>query len=232
MPLPIHAVLVPQGPEHQAVCRGLRHSAPQPKVIPIPVGPGPLARFLTQWRQTLGNHQQRSVIVMGLCGSLTPRYRVGEIVIYHGCLYKTIMADKLLQTCDFELTNQIAKILNPAAQVKGLTSDRLIYLAQEKQQLRQEYGAEVVDMEGFVALKELAKSGVSVGMVRVVSDACDEDLPDLNQAIGPEGRLKTFPLAVGLLRQPVAAARLIQGSLTGLRVLQQVTTQLFTDSVD
>lgn len=230
MPLPIHAVLVPQGTEYQAVRRGLRRIAPQPRVFPIPVGPEPLARFLTRWRKS--NHRQQSVIVMGLCGSLTPRYRVGDVVIYHSCLYKTSMADKLLQNCDFELTHRMAKILGHAAQVRALTSDRLVHLAAQKQQLGEEYGAEVVDMEGFVALKLLTDAGVAVGMVRVVSDDWNHDLPDLNRAIGSEGKLQAFPLAVGLLRQPVAAARLIRGSLQGLQRLQHVTTQLFTDSVN
>ena len=45
--IPIDAILVPQGAEYKAVCRGLsRVNTTKPLVIQIPVGPKPLAIYL------------------------------------------------------------------------------------------------------------------------------------------------------------------------------------------
>jgi hypothetical protein len=108
--------------------------------------------------------------------------------------------------------------------VRALTSDRLIWSAAEKCELGKIYTAEVVDMEGFAALKVLGQAGIAVAMVRVVSDDCHHNLPDLTAALSLDGALQPLPLALGLLRQPIAAARLIRGALRGLQVLQRVTT--------
>ncbi len=114
--------------------------------------------------------------------------------------------------------------------MRGLTSDRPIWSAQEKGKLGQIYDAGVVDMEGFAALEVLTEVGIAVAMVRVVSDDCDRDIPDLTPAIAPDGSLQPFSLALAMLGHPLAAARLIQGSLRGLKVLQQVTADLFSRS--
>ena len=103
----------------------------------------------------------------------------------------------------------------------------LIWSSSEKHQLGQVYQAGVVDMEGYALLKVLNRLGVAVAMLRVISDDCYYDLPDLNFAINPDGKLEPLPLAMGMLRQPIAATRLIRGALQGLRVLQQVTADLF-----
>jgi hypothetical protein len=81
-------------------------------------------------------------------------------------------------------------------------------------------------MERTAILSALVPLGIPVTRVRVVSDTATQDLPNLQQAIGAEGDLLPFPLAIGLLRQPIAASRLIRGSLQGLRTLQRIATLL------
>jgi len=67
--------------------------------------------------------------------------------------------------------------------VRALTSDHIVWSAAEKP-LGQSYNAEVVDMEGFAALEVLSQAGV-VAMLRVISDDCEHDLPDLTSALSP-----------------------------------------------
>lgn len=236
--LSFHAILVPQGPEYKAVCRGLtvahasRAAVPKPLVLPIPVGSKQLPRHLERLQQAgyLLNHQQPRVLLMGLCGSLTPRYDVGDVVLYHSCVYNSNASTPLLQPCDPELTARVHDNLKERVTlVKALTSDRLIYSAVEKRHLGQLYGADVVDMEGFAALEVLSRVGVAVAMIRVVSDDARHNIPNLNLALSPDGSLQSLPLAIGLIRQPIAAARLIRGAVRGLQVLQQVTTRLFAE---
>ncbi|BAY21056.1 hypothetical protein NIES2100_08010 [Calothrix sp. NIES-2100] len=220
-------ILVPQGAEYQAVCRGLsRVTSAKPTVIPVPVGIKPLTTYL-QKLQADGlflNHPQTRVLLMGLCGSLSPNYPVGKIVLYENCVYQGKRRE-----CDtYGESTFTAELYSQINLVKGLTSDRVICSATEKRQLGETLGADVVDMEGFAALEFFHTLGVSVAILRVVSDDCQHDIPDLTSAISADGSLRSLPLAIAFIRQPIAATRLIRGSLQGLKVLREVATLLFS----
>lgn len=167
--LPIQIILVPQGAEYQAVCRGFsRINSPKPLVLPIPIGCKALTKHLEKLQQA-GHFKNspQNVLLMGLCGSLLPQYNVGDVVVYRECVNEVNSA----QYCDRELTTLLQKKLKKKASlVKGLTSDRIIYTASEKQHLGQLYNADVVDMEGFAALEVFKKAGIAIAMVRVISD--------------------------------------------------------------
>ncbi|MFN6473184.1 MAG: phosphorylase [Nostoc sp. SerVER01] len=224
--LPHDTILVPQGAEYQAVCRGLHNlTGSSPRVLPIPVGMKPLLQYL---QQSAGSGQivaaKSRVLIVGLCGSLSDRYGVGDIVLYEDCVYQ----DKR-QECDRSFTAQLHSAF-PTLHfpIKGLTSDRVIWSATEKRRLGETLAVDVVDMEGFTALEFFNAAGVAVAMLRVVSDDCQHDIPDLTSAINSDGSLRPFPLAMEMLRRPIAATRLIRGSLIGLKVLEQVTNQFFS----
>ncbi|MEH2220613.1 MAG: phosphorylase [Nostoc sp.] len=220
--LPINTILVPQGAEYKAVSRGLSGvTGSMPTVVAIPVGMKPLLKYLQQG-QVLAPKSR--VLIMGICGSLSDRYPVGDIVLYQDCVYQGKR-----QECDRTFTTQLhSYIPQKVSLVKSLTSDRVIWSAAEKRHLGETLAADVVDMEGFTALEFFNAAKVSVAMLRVVSDNCQHDIPDLTPAINSNGSLNPFPLAIGMLRQPLAATRLIRGSLTALKVLEQVTNQLFS----
>jgi nucleoside phosphorylase len=123
-------------------------------------------------------------------------------------------------------TLQSQKNLPTIAQVQALSTARVICLAQDKLELASQFPASVVDMEGWVALQDLHKRGMAVAMLRVVSDDCQHDLPDLAAAFSAEGQLLPLPLSLGMIRQPLGALRLIRGSLRGLKVLEQLAAAL------
>ncbi len=224
-------ILVVQAAEYRAVQQGIKkiHIAAKsvniPKIIPIPIGEKD-AEKIWENKQFFGNSQPQKVLIMGLCGSLSPQHSVGEIVLYQACI-----KDNLSLTTDEALTATIKHQLNSnISLVTALTSDRVIYSTTEKQSLAQTYPATVVDMEGFAYLQTLQSQGVSVAMLRVVSDDIHYDLPDLNHAINQNGELQTIPMMISMLQQPIAAMRLIKGSLKGLQILKQVTEKLFDKS--
>ncbi|MEB3358272.1 MAG: hypothetical protein VKK04_16220 [Synechococcales bacterium] len=165
------------------------------------------------------------VVLMGLGGSLSPDYGVGDVLIYHTCV-RLGTGDEL--KCDRPLSLLLQSHLQnrlPRRRVeqgRGLTSDRVIWSAAEKRHLGQSHQASVVDMEGWTVLAALEKRGIPGAVVRVISDDCGGDIPDVGAAIGADGRLRPWPLARSLGRDPLAALRLIRGSLVGLRVLGQV----------
>lgn len=236
--IPVTIILVPQGAEYQAICRGINQitSRPLPLILSIPIGAEPVTQYLETWLQTPTNfpkHSPPKVLVMGLCGSLSPNYSVGDIVVYNDCVAIDRNQDRpqpLVQQCCSQLTSLVQQQLgNKANLVRGLSSDRIIWSSSEKRQLGQSYQADVVDMEGFATLSVLNAKGFAVAMVRVISDdSYYDNMPDLTPAISADGSLKPFPLAMGMLKQPIAATRLIRGSLRGLKVLQQLSMRLFS----
>lgn len=225
-------ILVVQGAEYKAVCRGLgRVKPPIPSVVPIPMSPKAVTQFLEGWQQT-GDFRMgkpSGILLMGLCGSLSSQLAVGDIVTYHSCVSESSAATPVVRSCDRELTTLLQqKLKEGVSLVRGLTSDRIIFSAAEKRHLGQLYDTQVVDMEGFAALEVLSRSGVAVGMVRVISDDIHHNLPNLTSALSADGSLQPLPLAISMMQQPIAATRLIRGAMHGLRVLQSVTTQLFS----
>lgn len=213
----IDTILVPQGAEYQAVCKGLAQAGKSNiEIVPIPIGVDHLKEYLE--KRNLG----QNLLILGLCGSLSPQYAVGESVIYQGCC----SLDGDLIATDSQLTDAIEQKLPQASLVTGVTSDHPICRAKEKLDLAKIYSTQVVDMEGHGCLQLLQNRGVVVAIVRVVSDDCVHDIPNLEPAIAC-GQLNYSQLAIAMLRQPLAAIRLIQGSLTGLKTLNQIAKDLF-----
>lgn len=225
----IQTILVPKGAEYQAVCRGLRGVSYPPTVFSIPIGSTAFVPYLKTLKETGCLQAGQRVLVMGLCGGLSPALKVGMPVLYKTCTsLQPVDPIHASLPCDQFLTAQIqAELLDSIRLVTSITSDRVICLANDKQNLFQQAQADVVDMEGYMLLDTLTDAGVSVVMLRVVSDDCQFDLPDLTQAIDGDGSLKPLALASAMLGRPIAAMRLIRGSTQGLKVLQRLTHSLF-----
>jgi hypothetical protein len=226
-------ILVPQGAEYEAVCQGLDGlPEPVPRVVAMPIGPSPIRSRLQQLQsdQQLFSAKTR-VVLMGLCGSLSPKYAVGDVVICQTCQMLSNTLPMLEQSSDRSLVDAIQHTLgNKARRVKGLTSDRLIWSASEKCDLGQFYGVDVVDMEGYAALETLHQFSATAAVIRVISDDSKHDLPNVNIAIDTHGTLKSLPLTFAMLRRPVAAIRLIKGARKSLKVLQQTAVEVVRGS--
>jgi nucleoside phosphorylase len=231
----VDLILVPQGAEYLAVAKGLNraNSIRKPQILSIPVGIEPVTRYLTRIQaRNFVKGSSLKVLVMGLCGSLSPQYDVGDVAVYQECLLKSNKNDDrfLVRSLDVQLTNLVGKKLQAKNNlVRGLTSDRLIWQSKEKLQLGQIYNASVVDMEGYAVLEVLHRDKIRLATIRVVSDDCERDIPNLNNAISDDGKIQTWQLAVSAIERPLATFRLIKGSLIGLKRLEQITTQLFTE---
>ncbi|MFN4280547.1 phosphorylase [Thermosynechococcus sp.] len=205
-------VLVPQGAEYQAVQRGLQRA----NVAILPLRAGAAAVTTPALIRAL-RKRPATVLVLGVCGGLRPEDRVGEVVVYTTC------QDEAGQM--YSLDQTLSATLAPAwRRVKGITTAKTLSKVQEKQALAARWGVEVVDMEGVPLLKALA--GIPVAMVRVISDGGDRDLPDLSQAFDSQGNLRPWLLAIAMLRKPLAAAHLIQGSLKALKVLEKIALEI------
>ncbi|WP_017328053.1 hypothetical protein [Synechococcus sp. PCC 7336] len=233
----LDAILVPQGAEYTAVVQGLKRAKADLPAISIPVGPSPVKQYLQTASLPLPRSPDRRlrVLLVGLCGSLTPQLRAGDRVLCHTSI--PVFANPSESSpaplaFDRQLSQEIRQTLqrqgdeNPLAQVTSLSGDRIICRASEKQRLGDRYGGEIIEMEGFATLDVLSRRQVDVAMLRVVSDGCDRDLPDLNRAVDTAGNLAPLPLAFSMMRRPFGAIALIRGSLTGLKAIESTIFSL------
>lgn len=168
---------------------------------------------------------------MGLGGSLTPHLCVEDVAILESAIATWLPNQPELRG-DRALIDTLQVRLGQSGQrVKGVTCDRLVSTVSEKSQFAKQYGASVVEMEGFGVLEYAQENEIPCAIVRVISDDCFHDLPDANGAISSNGELRSMVLAWSMMRQPIAALRLIRGSLQGLKILEQVTNQLFSTKI-
>ncbi len=224
----VSLVLVPQGAEFQAVQRGLRRApCDQLHLVAIPIGGPPVTRFLMQF-WAARDRDYHAVMVMGLCGSLDLELSVGDAVVYQSCQALAQPGDQSgdqsgghqpIWPCQVSLMANIKL-------VAGLTTDRVIWRATEKQALQRSTDCQVVDMEGTAIRQFFQPFDLPVIMLRVVSDDLAGDLPDLTGTIDRDGNLQPLPLALKLFQQPQAAWRLIRGSMRGLNRLTALATNL------
>ena len=227
----IDAIIVPQGAEYRAVKNGLNKLQIQsPLLISIPIGTKQISTVLSN--NNFWQFQPKTVLIAGLCGSLSSRYSVGDAVLYQTCYSQQTTAKiatnrKLNRFIIERLTLQTNR--NQLFLTEGITSDRLIAKIEEKRQLAQKFLAHVVDMESFAYLKLLQQQKIAVSILRIVSDDLDHSLPDLESAISESGAIKPLPMAKAMIKQPIASKHLIAGSLRGLQKLRQVTSDLFRD---
>jgi hypothetical protein len=219
-------ILVPQGQEYQAVLRGLtKVNYPLDGLIPIPIFASDLTHIMLKL-EFKKPQQIKNILLLGLAGSLTEKNQIRDIVIYEECLEQESGKKRKTQP---ELSQKLQEKLDKkATMVKALTSDRLIWSVKEKQKLAQETQTQVVDMEGYQVLATLDPNLYSVAILRIISDDCSGDLPDLNPAIASDGSLKPLSLTLCFLQHPLAALRLIRNSLSSLKMLQKVTEVIFT----
>ncbi len=225
-PIPIawDSLWVPQGAEFRAVQKGCVASPRSIFSLALPVGDRPVTTYLETWWQSPDRIKPQGVIVLGLAGSLDPTVGVGQGILYHTCYHP---AEQREYQTDPVLTQALAAYFAQTLPlVRSLAGDRVITHAQEKHRLGQAYQAQVVDMESAAILRFCQHHQIPVAILRVVSDEVDQTLPDLSQVYTPKGELKSLALAIALLQKPRAGLDLIQGSLTALRKLTDITRAL------
>jgi hypothetical protein len=106
--------------------------------------------------------------------------------------------------------------------IRGLTTDHILTTAERKRAAAARFGAQAVDMESYPLALRLQRAGVAVAVARVGSDAAGDDLPAVDRALDGSGGMDGFALALAMLREPPAGARLAFGATRALRELERV----------
>ncbi len=220
--MPIRTILVPQGAEYRAVQKGCKRAQAAVTVVPLPMGHGAGPK-LRQWLKKYKLFANAGYLLLGLGGGLSLDLHVGDWVL---CETVRGIGGEQLIPFDAGLNRGIYQHLPGVKTGQAVGCDRIITSASQKQTLHQKLGATVVEMESLPILRVLQPLGKRLAMVRVISDDCRHDLPDISDAVQPDGSLRPLTLATQFMRQPIGAGRLIYGSLKGLARLETLAYEL------
>ncbi|WP_051978543.1 hypothetical protein [Edaphobacter aggregans] len=99
--------------------------------------------------------------------------------------------------------------------------------AQEKQRLRETYGAAMVDMEAAAVARLAQMRGVPVICFKAVSDTQDATLPDLNPFIDGQGQMQLLPFLAHVAVRPQ-----LWGSLLALGSNSSAGAKAIAESVN
>jgi nucleoside phosphorylase len=144
------------------------------------------------------------VLTCGFAGGLNPGLKLGDVVFESG-------------KRKAESGNLDARLLAAGAKPANFfCADRIATTVAEKQALRAETGADVVEMESAAIQAVCAMRGISCATVRVISDTANEDLPlDFNALAKPDKNLDFGKLAWAIAKSP--------GKIGALMELQKKT---------
>ena len=152
-------------------------------------------------RSFLNSCSPELVLTCGFAGGLNLELKIGEVV--------------------FEIGNRKSEIGNQliaagAKAAKFVCADRVATTVAEKKKLRDETGADAVEMESSAIHAVCRERGIPCVTVRVISDTAGEDLPlDFNALAKPDKNLDFGKLAWAIAKSP--------GKIGALMELQKKT---------
>lgn len=142
----------------------------------------------------------RRVLTCGFAGGLDPKFKTGEV---------------LFATKEAALAEALSR--SGACPAVFTCVDRIVTTTFEKQMLRANTQAEVVEMESEVIHMICQERDIPCATVRVISDTAQEDLPlDFNQLSNSDQSLNFGKLAVAIMKSP--------GKIPALLRLQKQTS--------
>jgi adenosylhomocysteine nucleosidase len=157
-------------------------------------------------RDFLAASSPELVLTCGFAGGLNPDLKPGEVVFE--------LSEPKLPTPDSQLQTQL--LAAGARPAKFFCADRIATTVAEKKKLRDETGADAVEMESATIHAICRERGIPCATVRVISDTANEDLPlDFNLLSKPDQNLDYGKLFLAIAKSP--------GRLGALMRLQKQT---------
>lgn len=166
-----------------AAWEGSRRNSP---ILLAKLGMGP-ARAARSAGRVIGRHRPSRLLLFGYAGALSRELQVGDIVVVewavpaHRAAASAGSVEELAQVPPHPLAESgllldAARSAGPRAVAGGaLTLPGILGKPAHKAQLRDRFGADVVDMETGALAELCAAAGVPMHCVRAVSDAAEDD---------------------------------------------------------
>lgn len=185
--------------EEAAAFRKIAAAQSRVSILIVGIGRTSAEKFI---REFLAVNSPELVLTCGFAGGLDPDLKVGDVV------FEPATSNPQLSTRLFAAGAKPAKFL---------CTDRIATTVSEKQKLRAETGADVVEMESAAIQSVCAERGTPCITIRVISDTAHEDLPlDFNALAKPDKSLDFGKLAWAIVKSP--------GKIGALMALQKKTS--------
>ncbi len=220
----IDAILVPRGSEARAVRAGLADARKEIAVVEMGVGPR-AASLAAQTLLSSSSARPERVLVAGLAGLLSPSLAVGDALVYSSILRDNGSTVSLV--LDRALASTAAAAIPRALDgIVAVESATIVTRAAAKRELAERTHAAAVDMESFAVAETLADFGIATAVVRVGSDALDDDLPTIDRALDGSGGIDGFALFLAMIREPLLGASMARNGVFALGRLRGVVRSL------
>jgi adenosylhomocysteine nucleosidase len=162
------------------------------------------------------SYEPNLVLTCGFAGGLNPDLKLGDVVF-------ELPLTPSLSPSDGERVSArtgeglVAKLLAGGAKpAKLFCADRIATTVAEKKALRDETGADAVEMESAAIHAVCHERGIPCATIRVISDTANEDLPlDFNALAKPDKSLDFGKLFLAIAKSP--------GKIGALMALQKKT---------
>jgi adenosylhomocysteine nucleosidase len=171
-------------------------------------------------REFLATHSPELVLTCGFAGGLNPDLKLGDVVFeIHSSSSRRESAqtktEEKLEPTDVGCYERL--MVAGAMPAKIFCADRIATTVAEKKKLRDDTGADAVEMESAAIHAVCRDCGIPCATVRVISDTVGEDLPlDFNALAKPDKSLDFGKLAWAIARSP--------GKIGALMALQKKTS--------
>jgi adenosylhomocysteine nucleosidase len=170
-------------------------------------------------REFLATHSPELVLTCGFAGGLNPELKLGDVVfeIPSRSGRRESAQTKTGEKSEPADAGCYDKLIAAGAKpAKFFCADRVATTVAEKKKLRDETGADAVEMESAAIHAVCAEKHIPCATVRVISDTANEDLPlDFNALAKPDKNLDFGKLAWAIARSP--------GKIGALMELQKKT---------
>ncbi len=193
---------------------------------PVVVCQGGLGRRAGEASQlVLERYRPQAAVSFGVAGALSPQLRAGDIVLCER-VYASEPSARSPITCDPGLLQVASKAAeNPRLPVRtgaASTVDRVAATPQGKLRLRENTGADIVEMEGHWVAQAAQAAGVPFLAVRAVLDEAADALPKIPGFVDGDGRTHRLRVLPYLVRQPFALPALIRLAAKERHALQNL----------
>ena len=164
-------------------------------------------------REFLAGNSPELVFTCGFAGGLNPELEIGDVVFeIPSCSSRGNEAQTEIGNRQSAIGNKMEpphvgcydKLIAAGAKpVKFFCADRIATTAAEKKTLREQTGADAVEMESAAIHAVCAERGIPCATVRVISDTANEDLPlDFNRLSKPDKSLDFGKLFLAIGKSP------------------------------
>jgi len=152
------------------------------------------------------------VLTCGFAGGLNPELKLGDVVFEISRSRGDETQIKNEKQSETPHVVSYEKLVAAGAKpAKFFCADRIATTAAEKKKLRDETGADAVEMESAAIHAVCAERGIPCATVRVISDTANEDLPlDFNALSKPDKSLDYGKLFWAIAKSPKKVSALTQ----------------------